>query len=171
VPWDGASIGGFMVGEPKDLTWSVLEETTAVMPENKPRYLMGVGTPLDVWEAVERGIDMMDCVFPTRVARNGQIMSRRGSYNITNAFCASDMKPLDPGCKCYVCKTYTRAYLRHLFKAKELAVLNYFSFHNLHFMAECMQMIRTSLAENRFLEAKREFLATYLPSGKLKEAA
>lgn len=161
VPWDGASLGGFSLGEPKDLTWATLEATTAALPEAKPRYLMGVGTPKDVWEAVERGVDMMDCVFPTRAARNGMVMTRRGRYNIGVAANTRDRGPLDEGCSCFVCARYSRSYLRHLFKAKELSMYRYISYHNLHFMAETMGMIRKSLADGRFVEAKREYLEAY----------
>ncbi|MDE2291200.1 MAG: tRNA guanosine(34) transglycosylase Tgt, partial [Elusimicrobia bacterium] len=115
----GVAIGGFSVGEPKELTWETLDLTTDALPQGKPRYLMGVGTPEDLWNAVARGVDMLDCVFPTRVARNGQLMTLKGKFNITNAACRADEAPIDPGCSCFVCKRYSRAYLAHLFRAKE----------------------------------------------------
>lgn len=165
VPWDGASIGGMSVGEPKELTWSTLECLTCLLPPGKPRYLMGVGTPEDIWQAVSLGVDMMDCVWPTRVARNGQVMTRRGKFNITNAANRKDHGPIDSDCLCYVCRRYSRAYLAHLYKARELVIYQYLSYHNLHFMAECMALMRRALAEGRFAQARKEFFAVY-ESGK-----
>ncbi len=161
VPWDGVSIGGFSVGEPKELTWSTLDAVTSLLPEKKPRYLMGVGTPEDIWEAVALGVDMMDCVWPTRVARNGQVMWRRGKYNVTNSAYRSDYGPLDPDCACFVCRKYTRAYLAHLSRARELLVHRLISYHNLHFLAEIMSKIRESIAQGRFAERRKSFFELY----------
>jgi queuine tRNA-ribosyltransferase len=161
IPGDGVSIGGLCVGEPKDLTWSSLTETSLLLPQQRARYLMGVGTPRDLWDAVASGADMMDCVYPTRVARNGQVMARDGKYNITTARCRRDFTPLDPECSCWVCARYTKAYLGHLFRAEEIAIHRLISYHNLHFMAEIMDTIRKSLLEHRFHEARSAFIARY----------
>jgi queuine tRNA-ribosyltransferase len=155
------SIGGLSVGEPKDLTWATLELVTGLLPQDKPRYLMGMGTPEDLWEAVSRGVDMMDCVWPTRVARNGQVMTWKGKLNIANSACREDFSPLDADCACFVCRRYSRAYLGHLFRAKELLVFRLLSYHNLHFMLEIMAAIRRALYEGRFAQAREQFLARY----------
>jgi queuine tRNA-ribosyltransferase len=161
IPADGVSIGGFMVGEPKELTWEVLNETTKVLPETKPRYLMGVGTPEDLWDSVALGVDMMDCVFPTRVARSGSIMTRRGKYTITNSRFRQDFEPLEPGCTCFVCKRYSRAYLGHVLRAKELIAYRLLSYHNIHLMMELTREIRTAILQDRFEESRKAFFATY----------
>jgi queuine tRNA-ribosyltransferase len=161
VPADGVSIGGFMVGEEKPMTWEVLEQTTPHLPENKARYLMGVGTPEDLWDAVARGIDMMDCVWPTRVARNGQILTRKGKYNVTNKFCRTDFQPLEPGCKCFVCKRYSRAYLGHIYRTKELLSYRLLSYHNLHVMHDIAGEIRQSILDGRFEEARKNFFDSF----------
>ena len=161
VPGDGVSIGGLCVGEPKEQTWSSLAATSALLPQARARYLMGVGTPRDLWDAVASGADMMDCVYPTRVARNGQVMARTGKYNVTTARCRQDFTPLDPECSCFVCARYTKAYLGHLSRADELIVHRLISYHNLHFMEEIMATIRKSLMEGRFTEARGAFLERY----------
>ncbi|MDX6768217.1 MAG: tRNA guanosine(34) transglycosylase Tgt [Elusimicrobiota bacterium] len=161
VPGDGVSIGGLCVGEPKDMTWSSLRETSLLLPQARARYLMGVGTPRDLWDAVASGADMMDCVYPTRVARNGQVMARTGKYNITNAKCRRDFTPLDPECSCFVCARYTKAYLGHLFRADEIAIHRLLSYHNLHYMADIMTTIRKALLEGRFAEERGRFLERY----------
>ncbi|MBI5211722.1 MAG: tRNA guanosine(34) transglycosylase Tgt [Elusimicrobia bacterium] len=160
VPHEGVAIGGLSVGEPKELTWSTLEATASLLPEGKPRYVMGIGTPEDVWEAAGCGVDMMDCVFPTRVARNGQVFTRAGRYNIGNASSRGNFSPVDPDCPCFVCRKYTRAYLRHLFNSRELVVYRLLTYHNLHFMAWVMGEIRRSIAAGRFEEAKKAFLSS-----------
>ncbi|MCX5793908.1 MAG: tRNA guanosine(34) transglycosylase Tgt [Elusimicrobia bacterium] len=159
LPWDGVSIGGLSVGEPKDMTWSTLDLVTSLLPQGKPRYLMGVGTPADLWEAVSHGVDMMDCVWPTRVARNGLAMTRRGRLNICNSACREDFSPLDADCACLVCRRYTRAYLSHLFRAKELLAYRLLSYHNVHLMMETAAAIRRSLYDGCFEVKRREFLA------------
>lgn len=170
LPWDGVSIGGLSVGEPKDLTWATLELINSLLPQDKPRYLMGMGTPEDLWEAASRGVDMMDCVWPTRVARNGQVMTRNGRLNIVNSACREDFSPPDPACACFVCRRYSRAYLSHLFRAKELLVFRLISYHNLHLMLEIMDAIRRSLREGCFVQRRDEFLARYR-AGEEKQAA
>jgi queuine tRNA-ribosyltransferase len=159
LPWDGVSIGGLSVGEPKDMTWSTLELVTSLLPRDKPRYLMGVGTPEDLWEAAARGVDMMDCVWPTRVARNGLAVTRRGRLNISNSACRDDFSPLDPDCACFVCRRYSRAYLCHLFRAKELSVYRLLTYHNLHLMLGIAAAIRRAIREGCFEARRREFLA------------
>ncbi|MBI5241577.1 MAG: tRNA guanosine(34) transglycosylase Tgt [Elusimicrobia bacterium] len=163
LPWDGVSIGGLSVGEPKDLTWSTLELITSLLPPEKPRYLMGVGTPEDLWEAAARGVDMMDCVWPTRVARNGLAVTRRGRLSISNRACRDDLSPLDPDCACFVCRRYSRAYLCHLFRAKELSVYRLLTYHNLHLMLDIAAAIRRSIREGCFAARRREFLARRAP--------
>ena len=163
LPWDGVSIGGLSVKEPKDMTWSTLEHITGLLPEDKPRYLMGVGTPEDLWQAVSLGVDMMDCVWPTRVARNGQAMTWRGKLNIVNSAHREDFSALDPDCACFVCRRYSRAYLSHIFRAKELLAYRLLSYHNLHFMLAITAAMRQALREGRFEARRREFLARYRP--------
>jgi len=157
----GYALGGLSVGEPKDQMYATIEATEPYLPVERPRYLMGVGTPDCLWEGVERGIDMFDCVFPTRVARNGMALTSVGRVIVRDAVYARDMSPLDPGCACRTCRTYTRSYLRHLFKARETLALYLLTYHNLFFLHELMEEIRAAIAEDRFLEAKREFMARY----------
>ncbi len=160
-PADGISIGGFMVGEDKATTWSQLTETTALLTEDRPRYLMGVGTPLDLWDSIACGVDMMDCVYPTRVARTGQVMASSGKYNVMNARFRRDFTPLDPECTCFVCGRYTRAYLGHLLRCKELAAYRLLSYHNLHFMEEVTRQIRVAIRAGRFADARAAFRERY----------
>ncbi|HUO58950.1 MAG TPA: tRNA guanosine(34) transglycosylase Tgt [bacterium] len=157
----GYAIGGVSVGEPKEVIYGVVEKTAPYLPEQKPRYLMGVGTPEDLWECVGRGMDLFDCVMPTRIARNGTALTRKGRVILKNAQYVSDFTPLDPECSCECCRDYTKAYLRHLFQAEELLVLRLVSLHNLHFMNEITAMIRRAIVEGRFTEEKRIFLAEY----------
>ncbi len=157
----GYAIGGVSVGEPKESIYQVVKNTAPYLPENKPRYLMGVGTPEDLWECVERGMDMFDCVMPTRIARNGTALTRKGRIILKNAQYTEDFSPLDPECSCECCRFYTKAYLRHLFQAEELLVLRLVSLHNLQFMTDVTLMIRKAITENRFLEAKNQFYADY----------
>ena len=161
LDFPGYAIGGVSVGEPKEIIYGVVEKTAPYLPEHKPRYLMGVGTPEDLWECVERGMDMFDCVMPTRIARNGTALTRRGRVILKNAQYTSDFSPLDSDCTCECCRNYTRAYLRHLFQAEELLVLRLLSLHNLHFMNEIAGMIRKAIRENRFSEEKRSFFVEY----------
>src|SRR5262249_24074982 len=146
----GYAIGGVSVGEPKQSIYQVVEQTAPFLPEEKPRYLMGVGTPEDLWECVDRGMDMFDCVMPTRIARNGTALTRRGRVILKNARYAQDERPLDGECSCECCRHYSRAYLRHLFQAEELLVLRLVSLPNLRFMTEICEMIRRAILEKRF---------------------
>ncbi len=161
LDFPGYAIGGVSVGEPQEMIYGVVEMTVQHLPVNKPRYLMGVGKPEDIWECVERGIDLFDCVLPTRIARNGTALTRMGRIILKNAQYSEDFTPLDPRCGCECCRNYTKAYLRHLFQAEELLVLRLVSLHNLHFMNEMTAIIRRAIVENRFLEAKEEFLKSY----------
>ncbi|MCX5790512.1 MAG: tRNA guanosine(34) transglycosylase Tgt [Elusimicrobia bacterium] len=155
---DGICIGGISVGEPKELLWSTVEAATEHLPEGHARYLMGVGAPEDLWEAVARGVDMLDCVFPTRVGRNGTALVRGGRLNITNAAHRSDPSPLDAECKCFVCRRYSRAYLGHLIRSHELSAYRYISYHNVQYLMDIIADIRQAIEQGRFQEARRAFL-------------
>ena len=157
----GYSIGGLSVGEPKEVMYDVLDDCVDYLPKEKPRYLMGVGSPDCLFEGVERGIDMFDCVLPTRIARHGMAMTSEGRINIKNARFERDFTPLDPNCDCYTCRNYSKAYLRHLFKADEILSSMLMTNHNLHFLVNTMKNIRKSIEEDRFLEYKKEFYESY----------
>lgn len=157
----GYAIGGLSVGEPKEIMVEYLNYTAQFMPENKPRYLMGVGTPDYLFEAVEAGIDMADCVLPTRIARNGTAMTSKGKLIIKNAKYAKDFSPLDDECDCYACKNHTRAYIRHLINVDEILGARLLSIHNLRFLLKTMENIRQAIREDRFLEYKKEFYQKY----------
>ena len=154
----GYAVGGLSVGEPKELMYEVLDYTVPLMPEDKPRYLMGVGSPDDLLEGVIRGIDMFDCVLPTRIARNGTAMTSVGKVVVRNAKYARDFGPLDPNCDCYCCKNYTRAYIRHLLKAKEMLGMRLCVLHNLYFYNHLMEDIRGAIDEGRYSKFKEERL-------------
>jgi queuine tRNA-ribosyltransferase len=141
--------------------YEILEFTTPLLPADKPRYLMGVGSPDDLFEGVERGVDMFDCVLPTRIARNGTVLTSRGKLVIRNAQYARDMSPLDEDCSCKVCRTFTRAYIRHLIKADEVLGIRLTTYHNLYFLLRVMENIRKAIEEDRFLEYKKEFYERY----------
>ncbi len=157
----GYAIGGLSVGEPKPIMYEVLDYTAPILPETKPRYLMGVGSPDALWEGVERGIDMFDCVFPTRIARHGTALTSLGRVLIRDAQYAGDFSTLDPNCDCYTCKSYSRAYIRHLFKAGEFLGGYLITYHNLYFLMKVMMEIREGLKTDTFLERKREFFRRY----------
>ena len=157
----GYAIGGLSVGEPKEEMCEVLDYAVDLLPENKPRYLMGVGTPDYLFEGVERGLDMFDCVLPTRIARNGTAMTSHGTVNIKNAKYERDFTPLDHECDCYTCRNYSRAYIRHMFKANEIMSSMLLSNHNLHFLVNTMKNIRKAIEEDRFMEYKEEFYRKY----------
>lgn len=157
----GYAIGGLSVGEPKPIMYEIMDECVDYLPKNKPRYLMGVGSPDCLFEGVERGIDMFDCVLPTRIARHGMAMTSQGRVNIKNAAYERDFTPLDPNCDCYTCRNYSKAYLRHLFKADEILSSMLMTNHNLHFLVNTMKNIRKSIEEDRFLEYKKEFYESY----------
>lgn len=161
LDFDGYSIGGLSVGEPKEVQNDVLSYTTPLLPEDKPRYLMGVGSPGMILDAVERGVDMFDCVLPTRIARHGTAMTTRGRLIIKNKQFERDFSPLDENCNCYTCKNYTRAYLRHLFKADEILGYKLLSIHNVQFLVNLTANIRQAIKEDRFLEYKEKVYKDY----------
>ncbi len=161
LDFHGYAVGGLAVGETKAQMYATLDETCPALPAEKPRYLMGVGAPEDILEAVDRGIDMFDCVLPTRVARNGGLLTPHGRINIRNQVHQEDPRPIWEGCTCYTCRTFSRAYLRHLFKAKEITGLRLATIHNVHFMLRFMEDIRTAIAQGRFQQFKQDFLAGY----------
>ena len=161
IDFEGYAIGGLSVGESKDLMYGMIDVVEPFMPENKPRYLMGVGTPEDIWAAVERGVDMFDCVMPTRIARNGGIYTSGGRIIIRNSTYSSDPSPLDPECDCYVCKNFSKAYLRHLISSGEITAMQLNTLHNLSFMIKLLATIKTAIKEDRFLDAKEEFFKKY----------
>jgi queuine tRNA-ribosyltransferase len=159
----GYAIGGLSVGESKEALHDICAFTAARMPPNKPRYLMGVGTPDDLVRAVAAGVDMFDCVMPTRNARNASLFTRAGRLTIKNAAHATDQGPLDPSCSCYTCRTFSRAYLRHLYVAEELLAYRLLSLHNLAYFLDLMTRVRESLEQGRFAEVYAETLAAYPP--------
>lgn len=150
MDFEGYAVGGLSVGEPKGDMTACTAACTEVLPAEKPRYLMGVGTPLDIIEAVSRGIDMFDCVMPSRNARNGTLFTSLGRLNIKNQKHKFSEEPLDPACACYTCQNFSRAYLRHLFIAKELSVLRYLTIHNLHYYLDLMNQIRSAIMAGAF---------------------
>ena len=161
IGFDGYAVGGLSVGEPKEIMLEVLEQTTPYLPEDKARYLMGVGSPDYLIEAVLRGIDMCDCVLPTRMARNGTAMTSRGKVVIKNKQYELDFKPLDEECDCYACKNYTRAYIRHLMKSGEILGARLMTIHNLRFLVHLMENVRSAIKEDRLLEFREEFYKKY----------
>jgi len=158
----GYALGGLQLGEDKDQFLEMVSHTTPLLPSDKPRYLMGVGTPLDFLETVERGVDMFDCVMPTRAGRNALLFTRCGRMNIRKAEFTNDMKPVDPECGCYTCQNYSRAYLRHLFVAQEILAARLATTHNLFFFIDLMARIREAIRSGVFQQFKREFLTRYL---------
>jgi queuine tRNA-ribosyltransferase len=161
LDFPGYAIGGVSVGESKDEMMAAVECTAPLLPREKPRYLMGVGPPEDFLEAAQRGIDMFDCVMPTRNARNGSLFTSEGRLNIKNQQYRTDFSPLDPACDCMVCQNYTRAYLGHLYRAGEISALRLNTLHNLRFMLNLAAAVRHAIRAGRFLEFKREFLHGY----------
>ena len=159
--FSGYAIGGLAVGEPREDMYRILDYITPKLPENKPRYLMGVGEPLDMLEAVASGVDMMDCVQPSRIGRHGTVFTKYGRLVIKNAKYAEDPRPLDEDCDCYACKNYTRGYIRHLFKADEILGQRLATYHNLHFLIKMMNGARKAILEDKFAEYKEEFEADY----------
>ena len=158
MDFPGYGIGGLSVGEPKPIMYEMLDEMMPYMPEHKPRYLMGVGSPDCLVEGVYRGVDMFDCVLATRVARNGTCFSHDGRVIVRDSRCAEDFSPIDPDCDCYVCRNYSRAYIRHLFKAGEVLGPRLASYHNLYFLLKLMEGARKAIEEDRFGDYRREFL-------------
>ncbi len=159
IDFDGFAIGGLSVGEPKEEMIKVLDYLPEQLPSDKPRYLMGVGTPSDLVEAVERGIDMFDCVMPTRNARNGYLFTSNGIVKIRNAQYKLDIKPLDERCGCYTCQNYSRSYLHHLQRKNEILGARLNTIHNLHYYQDLMQQMRAAIENNAFVEFKQSFYA------------
>ena len=158
--FDGYSIGGTSVGEDKDTMYKMIDYAIKYLPVDKPRYLMGVGDPIDLLEGVERGVDMFDCVLPTRLARHGNAFTRHGKINIKNSKYKEDFTPIDD-CDCYACKNYTKAYIRHLIVSDETFGARLLSIHNIRFLIKMMEKIRVAISENRFLSYKEDFINTY----------
>ncbi|MDR2636063.1 MAG: tRNA guanosine(34) transglycosylase Tgt [Campylobacteraceae bacterium] len=157
MPFDGFAIGGLSVGEENSLMYDTVEFTTPFMPKDKPRYLMGVGTPEDLVENVERGVDMFDCVMPTRNARNATLFTTFGKITIKSAKYIKDESPIDAACDCYTCRNYSRAYLNHLYRAKELTFFRLASLHNLHYYLTLMKKMREAIIKGEFKKFKAEF--------------
>ena len=161
IGFDGYAMGGFSVGEPKSLMWQMADVVLEYLPKEKPRYLMGVGFPEDILEGVKRGIDMFDCVIPTRHARNGSLFTATGRINIKHARYAHDEQPIDAGCACYTCRTYSKAYLRHLFVSHELTSYYLNTLHNLFFYMTFLQNIRRSIADGTFQQFYEDFMSRW----------
>jgi queuine tRNA-ribosyltransferase len=161
IGFEGLALGGLSVGEPKSAMWEMVEAGMPGMYADRPRYLMGVGTPEDLVEGVRRGVDLFDCVLPTRTARKGTVFTSRGRLVVKNAAYARDPGPLDPECACYTCRRYSRAYIRHLFQATEVLAQELATLHSVHFYLETMSRMRTALREGRFADWSRQFLAAY----------
>jgi len=161
LDFPGYAVGGLAVGETKEEMYATLDVTMPMMPVQKPRYLMGVGSPEDIVEAVARGIDMFDCVLPTRIARNGALFTPSGRINLRNAQYAEDPNPVQEGCACYTCRTFSRAYLRHLYKAGEITALRLGTIHNVHFLMQLMRDIRAAIGDGRYASFAADFLTNY----------
>ena len=161
LDFPGYAIGGLAVGETKEQMYATLDATCPHLPAHKPRYLMGVGAPEDIVEAVWRGVDLFDCVLPTRIARNGALLTPAGRFNIRNARFAEDTRPIQKACGCYTCRTFSRAYLRHLIISGEISGLRLATIHNVHFMQQLMEQIRAAITQNTFASFRTEFLQAY----------
>ena len=167
MDFDGYALGGVSVGEPEPEMFAAVEMTEPHLPENKARYAMGLGTPAQLVELVARGVDMFDCVLPTRVARNGTAFTTRGTISIKGGAYKADFAPIEEGCECFACRHFTRAYLRHLLNVNEILGLRMVSVHNSHMYLKVMADIRSHLAGGTFSEFRREFIANYRPTGKV----
>ena len=157
IDFPGYAVGGLSVGEPAEVMLEMADYTLPNLPETKPRYIMGVGTPENLIELVELGADMFDCVLPTRNARNGQMFTQYGTVNISNAQFKDDTEPLEPGCECYTCRHYSRAYLRHLYMARELLAYRLNTIHNIHFFIRFMKQIREAILADEFESFRKNF--------------
>jgi queuine tRNA-ribosyltransferase len=161
MDFPGYALGGLSVGETPQMMYEIIDYTIDELPHEKPRYLMGCGPPVDIFEAVERGVDLFDCVMPTRNARNASLMTSQGVVIIKNAEYAADFSPVDPECECPTCRNYSRAYLRHLFKAGEITAMRLATLHNIHFMLTLLVQIREAVLSDRYAEFKKQFLGKY----------
>lgn len=169
LDFPGYAIGGLSVGEPKDVMNRVLDFTVPLLPENKPRYLMGVGSPDSLIDGALRGVDMFDCVLPTRIARNGTLMTSQGRLVVKNAKYERDFRPIDESCDCYTCRNYSRAYIRHLLRCNETFGIRLTSYHNLHFLLKLMGQVREAIRHDRLQDFREEFFESYgfnLPNAK-----
>ena len=164
IPFDGFAIGGLAVGESKSQMYEIVDLVSSLLPVGKPRYLMGVGSPEDLVESVARGVDMFDCVLPTRVARNGALFTKYGRINVGNRRFAQQTEPIEEDCDCYCCVNYSAAYVWHLFKAKEILGLRLATVHNLRFLQKLMSGIRISIEQNQFSEFRNKFWEQYIPT-------
>jgi queuine tRNA-ribosyltransferase len=165
IDFDGYAVGGVSVGEPDDLKKEIMEYTVGLLPEQKMRYVMGVGSPVNILEAVGKGFDLFDCVMPTRNGRNGMAFSKRGKLSIRNAKYTSQFTPLEENCSCFTCRNHTRAYIHHLFSAGEILGLRLVSLHNIHFYANLMKEIREAVVQDRFSSFKKNFIGKYKKEG------
>jgi queuine tRNA-ribosyltransferase len=170
MEFDGYAIGGVSVGEPEVEMFKAIELTEPFLPAHKPRYAMGLGTPAQMIELIARGVDMFDCVLPTRVARNGTAITRRGAFGLKGGAYKADFQPIEEGCECFACKNFTRAYLRHLLNVNEILGLRMVSLHNTHLYLKVMADVRAHLVAGTFADFYREFIANYVPSKKVLDA-
>ncbi|MFZ2386105.1 MAG: tRNA guanosine(34) transglycosylase Tgt [Candidatus Omnitrophota bacterium] len=166
IGFDGYAMGGVSVGEPKEVMYEVMGLTSSLLPEDKPRYLMGVGLPEDILEGIASGVDMFDCVIPTRYGRNGSAFTSLGKIVIRNAAYTSDFRPLDPACGCYTCRNFSRAYLRHLFNTGEMLGMHLLSLHNIHFYLDMMRRARQAISLGGFNGFRAEFMGKYRRGGR-----
>jgi len=160
IGFNGYAVGGLSVGEPKNVMIDIAEFTLSRLPDSVPKYVMGTGTPSDLLELVSLGADMFDCVLPTRNARNGQMFSKHGTMNISNSRFKYDTKPIESDCQCYTCKNFSRAYLRHLYMAKELLAYRLNTIHNIFYYLNLMKRIRDAISNGEFSEFKKDFYRT-----------
>lgn len=160
-PVDGVAIGGLSVGEPREKMCQMIDLVEPFLPKNKPRYVMGIGTPQDILEAVERGMDMFDCVLATRLARHGTVWTKQGKLNVNNSKFKKLLKPIEAKCQCYACKNFTLAYLHHLLKEKEVLGIRLLAIHNLYFLFQLMADIRKSIQQKNFSEFKKKFIKKF----------
>jgi queuine tRNA-ribosyltransferase len=167
LQFDGYAIGGVSVGEPEPEMMKAVEIAEPFLPEDKPRYAMGLGTPAQLVELVARGVDMFDCVLPTRVARNGTAFTRKGSISIKAGACKADFRPIEEGCDCFACRNFTRAYLRHLLNVGEILGLRMLSVHNTRMYLRVMEEVRDTIRNDTFAEYRRQFAANYVPTSKV----
>ncbi len=170
MEFDGYAIGGVSVGEPEPEMLKAVELTEPFLPANRARYAMGLGTPAQMVELVARGVDLFDCVLPTRVARNGTAFTRKGAFALKAGACKADFRPIEEGCHCFACRHFTRAYLRHLLNVGEILGLRMVSVHNTHLFLQLMTDVRSALAAGRFAEFRRDFVTSYVPSRKVLSA-
>src|SRR5205814_1394066 len=161
IGFDGYAIGGVSVGEPEEEMMGAVESSAPLLPDDKPRYAMGLGTPTQLLELIARGMDMFDCVLPTRLARNGTAFTAQGTLNLKNAEFARDKNPIEQDCACATCQEYTRGYIRHLIKAEEILGLRLITLHNLHFYLELMRRARHTIANDCFNSFRKTFVANY----------